>query len=145
MQWKKLGNIKGKDAVFDFDAVKQQIFDSVYPVGSLYISVLPATQFDPNKVFGGIWQRISPSAYLYTTTSDQNIGKNVGNSTYRLVASKMPQQTITYQTLQAGGNDVAKGSGYSLITKTATIGNATPETIAFTPYAIATAAWKRTA
>ncbi len=46
---------KIKALQLSFEKFKEELFESVYPVGSVYIS---ANAVSPEKLFGGIWERI---------------------------------------------------------------------------------------
>lgn len=59
--------------------------DTVYPVGSVYISVNGTS---PASLFGGTWQRIN-SAFLYATSVDEALGQTGGNATHTHSAGEL--------------------------------------------------------
>ena len=56
-------------AVIDGYLTKSEIFDYIYPVGSVYISM---KQTDPSTIFGGTWKVID-NAFLYVDSSGSGI------------------------------------------------------------------------
>lgn len=52
----------------------QEIFNLIYPVGSVYISVKST---DPSNLFGGTWEKIGTNRVLMGSDSDSNLGKTV--------------------------------------------------------------------
>lgn len=73
----------------DVNARVDNIFDYIYPVGSIYLSL--DSTFDPNTMFGGTWERIR-DAFLYgaTASGTYTIGNTGGEKTHTLTIAEMP-------------------------------------------------------
>lgn len=56
------------------------IFNQIYPVGSIYISISPS--FDPNNAFTGSWTQISGGEVLVAEGGSFTCGAGGGNSTH---------------------------------------------------------------
>lgn len=65
------------------------ISDSIYPVGSIYLSV---SATDPGTLFGGTWQRIQDRFLLCAGTS-YAAGSTGGEATHTLTLNEMPSHT----------------------------------------------------
>ena len=60
----------------------QEIFNSIYPVGAIYLSI---DSKDPSTLFGGVWERISKGRTLVgvdENDTDFNMSKKIGGSKY---------------------------------------------------------------
>lgn len=81
------------------------IFDYIYPVGSIYLS-LDGT-FDPNVLFGGTWLRIK-SAFLYGASDSGTyaIGNEGGEEEHTLTISEMPSHSHSYSMIDGIGSDL---------------------------------------
>ena len=62
--------------------------DSVYPVGSVYISVLSESEFNPNSYFQGTWEKIE-NAVLYGS-GIHTVGETGGSETTTLSENELP-------------------------------------------------------
>lgn len=62
------------------------LIDSVYPVGSIYMSV---NSTNPQTLFGGTWQRIQ-GRFLFAADSKHAAGSTGGEETHKLTASEIP-------------------------------------------------------
>ena len=65
------------------------LIDSVYPVGSIYMSV---NSTNPQTLFGGTWQRIQ-GRFLFAADSKHAAGTTGGEETHRLTVEEMPSHT----------------------------------------------------
>ena len=65
------------------------IFDRVYPVGSIYMSVV---NVDPATLFGGTWQELS-GRFLLGRSSDHAAGTTGGSEAHTLTVNEMPSHT----------------------------------------------------
>ena len=63
--------------------------DSVYPVGSIYMSV---TATDPSILFGGTWERLQ-NCFLLGASSTYAAGSTGGEEAHTLTASEVPSTT----------------------------------------------------
>ena len=65
------------------------IFQALYPIGSIYMSV---TYFDPATVFGGVWEQIQDT-FLLAAGSTYAAGATGGEATHTLTVNEMPSHT----------------------------------------------------
>lgn len=102
--WGKENNVKYLNVNGNLKINDVNIFDLIYPVGSIYISL---NNTNPGTLFGGTWQRIW-GYYLYSNepTGDSLLGQTFGSFTteaHTLTASESGLPQHTHQ-LPAGGN-----------------------------------------
>lgn len=97
------------------DNAINSVWDIVYPVGSIYMSVNSAS---PASVFGGSWERIKDT-FLLATGNSYAAGSTGGEATHTLTVNEMPnhKHNLTYSNSDSGINwsDTAIndwGSGY---------------------------------
>lgn len=62
------------------------LIDSIYPVGSIYMSV---NSTNPQTLFGGTWQRIQ-GRFLFAADSKHAAGTTGGEETHKLTAREIP-------------------------------------------------------
>lgn len=65
------------------------LIDSIYPVGSIYMSV---NSTNPQTLFGGTWQRIQ-GRFLFAADSKHAAGSTGGEETHQLTVDEMPSHT----------------------------------------------------
>ena len=65
------------------------VLDRLYPVGSVYISVLPV---DPAALFGGAWERVK-DAFLLAGGDTWAAGTTGGEAQHRLTVDELPSHT----------------------------------------------------
>lgn len=70
------------------------IANSIYPVGSIYISV---NSTNPSTLFGGTWEQIK-DRFLLACGSTYSNGSMGGSATHKLTPKELPQQTVVGQT-----------------------------------------------
>lgn len=63
-------------------AIKDQLYEKVYPVGSVYMT--SDDNFNPEKVFGGTWHHVTDDVYLKAVMSG---GGSTGGSTDHVITS----------------------------------------------------------
>lgn len=68
---------------------KTELLDAVYPVGSLYLSVL---QQNPASLFGGTWERIE-RRFLLAAGDGYPLGSEGGEETHTLTVQEIPPHT----------------------------------------------------
>lgn len=73
--------------------------DSVYPIGSIYMSV---NSTDPSTLFGGTWERIQ-DRFLLAAGSSYAAGSVGGEVEHKLSVSEMPSHNHTF-TFHSDGN-----------------------------------------
>lgn len=64
------------------DAIKDQLYEKVYPVGSVYMT--SDDNFNPEEVFGGTWHHVTDDVYLKAVMSG---GGSTGGSTDHVITS----------------------------------------------------------
>lgn len=139
------------------DAINNDIFDLIYPIGSIYMSV---NTTNPSTLFGGTWEKIKDRFLL--ASGDNYINGNVGGeSQHTLTTSEMPTHShklngntnktensaSTYPYLLPSatrgyvtGQNIIYGEGYT-INDTTQEGNSQPFDI-MPPYLVVNV-WKR--
>lgn len=88
-------NIANELGTAIFNKIKSSIFDSIYPVGSIYLS---SDTTNPSTKFGGTWIRVS-GGFIYgsviteantNTFNTGNIGTGVNTNNHTLTVSEIP-------------------------------------------------------
>ena len=97
--------------VEDLDAIKQEVFLSMYPVGSIFITV---SEISPADSFGGTWEAIGDGYYLRASSSD------AGNT----LTEQLPDVTGSFR-FSSGSQGHPEISSPSGAFKTASAGNLT--------------------
>ena len=64
------------------DAIKDQLYEKVYPVGSVYMT--SDDNFNPEEVFGGTWHHVTEDVYLKAVMSG---GGSTGGATDHVIKS----------------------------------------------------------
>lgn len=118
-------------------------FNSIYPVGSIYMST---NSTNPNTLFGGTWQQIQ-GRFLLAAGGGYSAGATGGEATHKLTVSEMPSHSHTvsshWTTLHAGsGTARYSDSGSATLTTSSAGGNAAHNNMP--PYLVVYI-WKRTA
>ena len=75
--------------------------DTMYPVGSIYISILSQDEFNPNDYFVGTWEKIQ-NCVLYADGT-HTIGETGGSETVTLSQAQIPYHTHTRGTMEITG------------------------------------------
>ena len=89
------------------DPILKRMFDLIYPIGSVYISV---NSTSPEILFGGTWVQMK-DRFLLGSGDTYVAGNTGGEATHKLTINEMPSHTHKYK-LAYGGNDPAKGFNY---------------------------------
>lgn len=66
------------------DAVKKEVIDEVYPVGSIYMSTNDATVEDVQTKFGGTWVSYAPGTTLISANTTYPVNTTGGNTTVNI-------------------------------------------------------------
>lgn len=82
----KLDNTGVKTYGDSFKINNKSIFDMIYPVGSIYISV---NNVNPSVLFGGTWEQIQ-DRFLLGAGSTYSAGSTGGEATHTLTIDEMP-------------------------------------------------------
>ena len=69
------------------------IFDLIYPVGSIYISV---NSINPGTLFGGTWEQIQ-GKFLLASSSSHALGSTGGEETHTLTRNEIPDHTHSFK------------------------------------------------
>lgn len=70
------------------------LFDLIYPVGSIYLSV---NSTSPSSVFGGTWEQIKDT-FLLGAGDSYTLGDTGGEATHTLIANELPTITGSFST-----------------------------------------------
>ena len=68
------------------NAIKDQLYEKVYPVGSVYMT--SDDNFNPEEVFGGTWHHVTDDVYLKAVMSGG--GSTGGSTDHVITASNLP-------------------------------------------------------
>lgn len=127
----------------------KSIFDLIYPVGSLYLSV---NSTNPQNLFGGTWEQIK-DRFLLSAGSTYTAGNIGGEATHKLTSSEMPSHSHqmnksteqrwsssdgTWANFRCGTSSIIGGDIYTMNTGGGNAHNNMP------PYLVVYV-WKRTA
>lgn len=75
---------------FNADVVRSDIISSIYPVGSIYMSIINT---DPSVLFGiGTWERIE-DCFLLAAGSKHSAGESGGEESVTLTVDQMPSHS----------------------------------------------------
>lgn len=90
-------NLDGEitDVMYKDEAAREQLANigkTVYPVGSIYISV---TDTSPASLFGGTWEQLK-DRFLLAAGDSYAAGSTGGEATHTLTASEMPSHNHVY-------------------------------------------------
>lgn len=80
------------------------IFNLVYPVGSIYMSI---NSTSPAVLFGGTWTQIKDT-FLLAAGSTYTAGKTGGEATHKLTTAEMPSHTHTFTGTAASHSHTSK-------------------------------------
>ena len=120
------------------------IFDMIYPIGSIYISVAST---NPQTLFGGTWEQITGDAYLKIVT--ENAGTLAGTSSeHKIPLSSIPAHHHSVPRVAQYGNSGATANFTSGNAWQGVSGVNTSDTgggQAYYPYYLGVYVWKRTA
>lgn len=83
------------------DNIRAVALDTFFPVGSIYMSVLADTAFNPNTAFGGTWEKIE-NRFLYGAGS-KAIGSTGGAENVTLTEAQMPSHAHSVGSINATG------------------------------------------
>ena len=76
------------------------VFDMVYPVGSVYVSV---NSTSPATLFGGTWEQIK-DRFLLSAGDTYKVGATGGEATHVLTVDEMPRHNHSIDNLNASGS-----------------------------------------
>ena len=83
--------------------ISSTIFDNIYPVGSIYMSV---NSTNPSNLFGGTWTQLE-DRFLLGAGSTYSNGSTGGSATQRLSAANLPSHTHPQYVATSGGSTSA--------------------------------------
>lgn len=88
-----------------FQQAGTSLFDLVYPVGAVYISM---NNTDPGTLFGGTWTKVE-GKFLLGTSTTYPAGSEGGEETHTLTVAEMPNHNHNFAI--TGGSNTASKSG----------------------------------
>ena len=103
----------------DADGTKVNIFDKIYPVGSIYTSV---NNVSPSILFGGEWQQIT-GRFLLSCDDTYAAGSTGGEAQHTLTANEMPTHNHNLPSVNNSTTGTIRGTIFSY-TNTAGTGEA---------------------
>lgn len=77
-----------------------KVFDLIYPVGSIYMSV---NAISPDNLFGGTWEQIQ-GRFLLGASSSYAAGSTGGEATHKLTINEMPSHRHEYKGYESSGS-----------------------------------------
>lgn len=95
-----------------FEIIKSQLLNSIYPIGSIYMSV---NSTNPENFIGGTWERIQDK-FLLASGSTYSAGSTGGEATHKLTIDEMPKHN---HNAYLSGGSLASSAG-RLLFETAT-------------------------
>lgn len=135
-----------KELLENIDALSKEIFNMVYPVGAIYISV---SETNPSTLFGGTWERIQ-DRFLLAAGSSYAAGSTGGEANHTLTVDEMPRHSHLFTMLTSstalgsfGYPASANATGEGIDKATHNTGGSQPHNN-MPPY-LAVYVWKRTA
>ena len=103
-----LGHVMvGNGLSIDASGLLSLVFDSIYPVGSVYSSV--SSSFNPNTSFGGTWEKIAEGTALISAGDTYSVGNQYGSNTANLVVANLPAHSHTATTDTQGTHSHNRG------------------------------------
>lgn len=105
----KLGEDVFEHLKSEINDIKNSIFDSIYPIGAIYIST---NNVDPAQLFGiGEWEQIKDT-FLLAAGDTYSAGSTGGEAKHKLTAKELPQLGGTISTHGVyAGTPIAAVSG----------------------------------
>ena len=95
------------DIVDTLTANIRAIPSSIYPVGSIYMS-MNAT--DPSVLFGGSWDKLEDGRVLIGANDTYSVGSTGGSFTHTLTTDELPAHSHSGSTASAGEHSHSKGT-----------------------------------
>nr|DAE77002.1 MAG TPA: baseplate wedge protein [Bacteriophage sp.] len=89
--------------------------DLIYPIGSIYLSL---NDINPNKLFGGTWERIKGKTLVGVDELDTDFKTSKligGEKTHKLTINEMPSHTHDCETYGNGGVSTKGGGLWGVI------------------------------
>lgn len=130
----------------NIESLSKSIFNMVYPVGAIYISV---SATNPSTLFGGTWERIQ-DRFLLAAGSSYSAGSTGGEANHTLTVDEMPRHSHLFTMLTSstalgsfGYPASANDTGNGIDKATHNTGGGHPHNN-MPPY-LAVYVWKRTA
>lgn len=94
------GNLTVKSITTENQDSPQVDMNTIYPVGSIYMSV---NNVNPNTLFGGTWERIQ-DRFLLAAGNTYGAGTTGGESSHTLGLNEIPSHNHTGSTNSTGGH-----------------------------------------
>lgn len=89
------------------DSAYTSLLGQIYPVGSIYISVLDT---NPSTLFGGTWEAIEDT-FLLAAGSNYGPGTTGGEATHQLTISELPRVQSSFRIRTASDGDMITATG----------------------------------
>ena len=94
----------------EVDTALDDLVDTIYPVGSIYMSV---NNVSPSTLFGGTWEKIQDKFLLASGTNYSN-GATGGEATHQLTERELPSDVVIIKnsSTQWYGANLPNNSGW---------------------------------
>lgn len=109
----EIENLKQDKRITELEKFKENLFDTIYPVGTLYLTF--TKDFDPDVMFTGHWKRIKGYTLVGASDPDEptpegDVVRLVGSQTtgetaHTLTVEEMPSHNHRLQMRSAGSGD----------------------------------------
>lgn len=93
-----------KDEIDSLNTDITNIWKTIYPVGSIYISV---NNTNPSTLFGGMWEQIKDRFLLAVGDTYTNVSTYGGEATHTLTVDEMPSHAHTTSNIWNAGSAVS--------------------------------------
>lgn len=121
--------------------INVNIFDLVYPVGSIYLSV---NETNPGTLFGGTWEQIEDK-FLLASGSNYSVGSTGGAASASISIEAHKHTIETQNNVKFVSGAVTSGDYDIPIVGTTNDAGSTTKTVSTMPPYLAVCVWKRTA
>lgn len=102
----KAPNLEGLREALSKWVKKEDIYNIVYPVGSVYYTTVDG--FDPNVEFGGTWEKFPDGIFLRSANGTTAMGAVGGEENHTLTIAEMPNHTHSGTTSSVGDHSHAR-------------------------------------
>ena len=95
------------DLVNTLTAEIRAVPSSIYPVGSIYMSM---NSTDPSILFGGSWDKLEDGRVLIGANNTYSVGSTGGSFTHTLTTDELPAHSHSGSTASAGAHTHTRGT-----------------------------------
>lgn len=88
----RTSQIEEQLANMSFDDIRQDVIDTIFPVGSLYYSM--DKNFDPNTTWGGTWEKLSEGYFVEATETEDKVATQIGAGLPNIIGTSSGNQDV---------------------------------------------------